>query len=39
MEQNSTKPNIKWLITINLRTSTNPHFIRDYYKIDNAYFI
>ena len=30
---------INWLITINLRTSTNPYFIRDYYKIDNTYFI
>jgi len=35
--QNST--NINWLITIYLRTSTNPYFITDYKNFDNAYFI
>jgi len=33
------KLNINCLITIYLRTSTNPNFIRDYKKLDNAYFI
>ena len=39
MEQNSTKTNINCLITIYLRTSTNPYFITDYKNFDNAYFI
>ena len=30
---------INCLITINLITSTNPYFIRDYKKFDNACFI
>lgn len=30
---------INCLITINLRTSTNPYFIRDYENLDNACFI
>ena len=30
---------INWLITIYLRTSANPYFIRDYKKFDNAYFM
>ena len=30
---------INCLITIYLRTSTNPYFIRDYKKFDNACFI
>ena len=33
------KTNINRLITINLRTSTNPYFIRNYKNFDNAYFI
>ena len=30
---------INWLITIYLRTSTNPYIIRDYKNLDNACFI
>ena len=38
-EKSLSKVVINCLITIYLITSTNPYFIRDYYKIDNAYFI
>ena len=30
---------ISCLITINLRTSANPYFIKDYKKFDNARFM
>jgi len=33
------KTSINCLITIYLRTSTNPYFITDYKNFDNAYFI
>ena len=36
---NENKTNINCLIKINLRTSSNPYFIRDYKKFDNTYFI
>ena len=36
---NDNKTNINCLITIYLRTSINPYFIRDYEKFDNTYFI
>ena len=38
-EKSFSNTSINWLITIYLRTSTNPYFIRDYKKFDNAYFI
>ena len=38
-EKNISKININCLITIYLRTSTNPYFIRDYKNLDNACFI
>ena len=33
------KTSINCLITIYLRTSANPYFIRNYKNFDNAYFI
>lgn len=36
---NENKVNINCLITIYLRTSTNPYFMSDYKNYDNAYFI
>ena len=36
---NENKTNINCLITIYLRTSANPYFIRDYKKFNNACFI
>ena len=38
-EKSFPKTSINCLITIYLRTSANPYFIRDYKKFDNAYFI
>ena len=36
---NENKTNINCLITIYLRTSANPYFIRDNKNFDNTYFI
>jgi len=36
---NENNRNINWLITIYLRTSTNPCFKRNYKNLDNACFI
>ena len=36
---NENRTNINCLITIYLRTSANPYFIRDYKKFDNECFI
>jgi len=38
-EKSFPKTSINYLITIYLRTSTNPYFIRDYKNFDSAYFI
>lgn len=38
-QENFPKVGINCLITINLITSANPYFIRDYKNFDNAYFI
>ncbi len=38
-EKIPTSTNINCLITIYLRTSANPYFIRDYKKFNNACFI